>query len=114
MGLNRICFKATITTGVLAVALALPWIANAQSVLRVVPQADLKILDTVQTTNNITSNHGYMIYDTLFSLDSKFTPKPQMAESFNKSPDGLVWKFKLRPNLKFHDGQAVTAKDAVA
>ena len=46
-----------------------------RSVLRLVPQADLKILDTVQTTNNITSNHGYMIYDTLFSLDSKLEPQ---------------------------------------
>jgi peptide/nickel transport system substrate-binding protein len=89
-------------------------VARAQSVLRLVPQADLKILDTVQTTNNITSNHGYMIYDTLFSLNSKLVPQPQMVESHSKSPDGLLWKFKLRPGLKFHDGQAVTAKDAVA
>ena len=57
--------------------------------LRLVPQADLKILDTVQTTNNITSNHGYMIYDTLFSLDSKLVPKPQMVESYTRSADGL-------------------------
>ena len=55
--------------GVLVAGLASS--AGAESVLRLVPQADLKILDTVQTTNNITSNHGYMIYDTLFSLDSK-------------------------------------------
>ena len=73
--------------------------------LRLVPQADLKILDTVQTTNNITSNHGYMIYDTLFSLDSKLMPKPQMVESYTKSADGLTWTFKLRPGLKFHDGR---------
>ena len=45
--------------------------AGAQSVLRLVPQADLKILDTVQTTNNITSNHGYMIYDMLFAPNAK-------------------------------------------
>jgi peptide/nickel transport system substrate-binding protein len=57
-------------------------------VLRLVPQADLKILDTVQTTNNITSNHGYMVYDTLFALDSKFVPKPQMVESHTRSPTG--------------------------
>ena len=88
--------------------------AHAQSVLRLVPQADLKILDTVQTTNNITSNHGYMIYDTLFSLDSKLMPKPQMVESYTKSADGLNWTFKLRPGLKFHDGQPVTSKDVVA
>src|SRR5438132_5942076 len=114
MGLNRRGIKAAMAAASLAIILAVPWTAHAQTVLRIVPQADLKILDTVQTTNNITSNHGYMIYDTLFSLDSKFVPKPQMVESFSKSPDGLTWKFKLRPGLKFHDGQPVTAKDAVA
>src|SRR6476469_898986 len=88
--------------------------ALAQSVLRLVPQADLKILDTVQTTNNITSNHGYMIYDVLFSLDSKLVPKPQMVESYTKRADSLNWTFKLRPGLKFHDGQPVTSKDVVA
>ena len=93
--------------------LAVP-VALAQTTLRLVPQADLKILDTVQTTNNITSNHGYMIYDTLFSLDSKLAAKPQMVESYSRSPDALTWKFKLRPGLRFHDGQAVTADDAVA
>ena len=110
---RRNAFRAT-AAGALALILASPWSAIAQSVLRLVPQADLKILDTVQTTNNITSNHGYMVYDTLFSLDGKLAAKPQMVESYSKSPDSLTWKFKLRPGLKFHDGQAVTAKDAVA
>src|SRR4030095_5116681 len=114
MSLNRRGFKAAVAAGTLAIIAAAATTAYAQSVLRVVPEADLKILDTVQTTNNITSNHGYMIYDTLFSLDSKLMPKPQMVESYTKSADGLTWTFKLRPGLKFHDGQAVTSKDVVA
>ena len=113
MGLDRHGIKGALAA-ILAIVLAAPLCAHAQSVLRVVPQADLKILDTVQTTNNITSNHGYMIYDTLFSLDSKLMPKPQMVESYTRSPDGLNWTFKLRPGLKFHDGQPVTSKDVVA
>ncbi|MFJ1260461.1 ABC transporter substrate-binding protein, partial [Cupriavidus sp. CuC1] len=39
--------------------------ANAQDaskVLRIVPQADLKILDPIWTTAFITRDHGYMIY----------------------------------------------------
>ncbi|MET0682096.1 MAG: ABC transporter substrate-binding protein, partial [Casimicrobiaceae bacterium] len=113
MGLNRRGIKGALAA-TLAIVLTGPMSAHAQSVLRLVPQADLKILDTVQTTNNITSNHGYMIYDTLFSLDSKLMPKPQMVESHTKSADGLNWTFKLRPGLKFHDGQPVTSKDVVA
>ena len=114
-GTDRWGIKLAMTTFALAMVVSVaPAAVRAQSVMRLVPQADLKILDTVQTTNNITSNHGYMIYDTLFSLDSKLVPKPQMVESYTRSPDGLTWSFKLRPGLKFHDGQAVAAKDAVA
>jgi peptide/nickel transport system substrate-binding protein len=88
--------------------------AGAESVLRIVPQADLKILDTVWTTNNITSNHGYMIYDVLFAPNAKLEYKPQMVDTYSKTADGLVWRFKLRDGLQFSDGSPVQAKDAVA
>jgi peptide/nickel transport system substrate-binding protein len=34
-----------------------------------------------------------------------------VAESWTESPDGLVYEFKLRPGLKFHNGDPVTAED---
>src|SRR5262245_27801406 len=34
-----------------------------------------------------------------------------MAESWEESPDGLAYEFKLRKELKFHNGDAVTAED---
>jgi peptide/nickel transport system substrate-binding protein len=34
-----------------------------------------------------------------------------LAESWSESPDGLVYEFKLRPGLKFHNGDAVTSED---
>jgi peptide/nickel transport system substrate-binding protein len=37
-----------------------------------------------------------------------------MVEAEEVSPDGLVWTFRLRPGLKFHDGEPVLAKDVVA
>ena len=98
--------------GVLVAGLASS--AGAESVLRIVPQADLKILDTVWTTNNITSNHGYMIYDVLFAPNAKLEYKPQMVDTYSKTADGLVWRFKLRDGLQFSDGSPVQAKDAVA
>ena len=109
---NR-ALRGMATAFVLAVAGALCSASLAQTTLRIVPQADLKILDPVQTTNNITSNHGYMIFDVLVALDEKLQPKPQMVEGWEKSADGLTWKFKLRPGLKFHDGTPVTSKEAV-
>jgi peptide/nickel transport system substrate-binding protein len=41
------------------------------------------------------------------------TYSPLLAESWEKSPDGLVWTFKLRPNVKFHDGEPMNAEAVV-
>ena len=88
--------------------------ATAESVLRVVPHANLTLLDPGWTSIYITRNHGYLIYDTLFALDSSGKPRPQMVDTWTESPDRLTWTFKLRYGLKWHDGQNVTAEDYVA
>jgi peptide/nickel transport system substrate-binding protein len=36
---------------------------------------------------------------------------PSLAESYTESPDGLVYEFKLRRGVKFHNGDPVTADD---
>ena len=97
-----------------AVPLALAGLAQAETVMKVVPQADLKNLDPIWTTAAITQNHGYMIYDTLFAMNSKLEPKPQMVDTWTKSADGLQWSFTLRKGQKWHDGTPVTAKDVAA
>ncbi|TWS99867.1 ABC transporter substrate-binding protein [Reyranella sp. CPCC 100927] len=86
----------------------------AQTVLRFVPHADLRSVDPVWTTAYVTRNHGHMIYDQLFSLDSKLRPQPQMVESWTVTPDKMQWEFTLRPGLNWHDGKPVTAEDCVA
>ena len=48
--------------------------------LRVVMQSDLKIVDPVWTTAYIVRNHGFLIYDMLFALDSKLAVRPQMVD----------------------------------
>ena len=85
-----------------------------QKVLKFIPQADLRILDPIATTAYITRNHGYMVYDTLFSIDEKFQVKPQMADKWEMSKDGLTYTFTLRPGLKFHDGAPVKSADCIA
>ena len=99
---------------VIAAAPALPP-AQAQSAktLRVVMHSDLKIIDPVWTTAYIVRNHGYFIYDTLFALDDKLQPQPQMVERWAVSDDQLTWTFTLRDGLKWHDGTPVTAADVL-
>jgi|SRR5215472_7884014 len=82
-----------------AALVALPLGAHAEKVLRVVPHADLKIVDPYTTTATITLMHGQMIYDQLFGWNSKLEPKPQMVDHYEISPDKLVDTFTLRSAL---------------
>src|SRR3954467_5204510 len=38
-------------------------------------------------------------------------PMPQLATEWTVSPDNLLYTFKLRDGVKFHDGQPLTAED---
>jgi peptide/nickel transport system substrate-binding protein len=82
--------------------------------LRFIPQTDVQVLDPIWTTAYVTRNHGYMVFDTLFAIDSKFKPHPQMVDRFEISPDNLNYSFVLRDGLKFHDGQPVRGADCTA
>ncbi len=106
--------RRTLLGGLAASALAAPAIAQAAKTLRFVPQANLSALDPIWTTATVTSNHGFYIYDTLYSADPALTPKPQMAEGHELSADGRVWRFRLRDGLRFHDGEPVRSQDCIA
>lgn len=54
------------------------------------------------------------IHRSLYRWDaSTSTPKPDLAESVSVSEDGLVYTYKLRPNIKFHNGRQLTADDVI-
>jgi len=82
--------------------------------LRLIARSDLRVVDPIWTTAYVTRNHGYMIFDTLFALNSGFKPRPQMVSDYSVSPDGLIYRFTLRDGLKFHDGQPVSGADCIA
>lgn len=82
--------------------------------LRFIPHANLTVLDPVFTTAGITNEHGYLVFDFLYALDSKLRVRPQMAEGHTVADDGRTWTIKLRPGLLFHDGTPVRAVDCVA
>jgi peptide/nickel transport system substrate-binding protein len=80
-------------------------------VLRFVPQANLSLLDPIFTTAGPTTCHGWAIYDTLFGINAKREPGPQMAEGYTLSDDGRSYLIPLREGLKFHNGEPVRAQD---
>jgi len=100
---------------VLAGVMALGTAAHAEpTTLKVAAHASLRLLDPLTSTADITRDHGYAVYETLFSLDSKYEPQPQMVSDYSVSDDGLTWSFTLREGLKFHDGAPVTSEDVIA
>lgn len=56
----------------LAASLAGPGLLRAQAAttLRFTPQQDVVTLDPVTTTAYATRNHGYMVFDTLYGMDT--------------------------------------------
>ena len=52
-----------------------PAFAQGDKTVRAVMHAEVKWVDPHWTTANITQQHGYMIYETLFALDSKGNPR---------------------------------------
>ena len=93
--------------------LARPAIAQGASakVLRFVPQADLANPDPIWTTATVATNHGYMVWDTLYGIDDALIGKPQMCAGHEVSSDELTWTFTLRDGLKFTDGEPVRGID---
>lgn len=56
---------------------------------------------------------GGNIYEGLLRYDENLKPHPLLAESWTVSDDGLTYTFKLKPNVKWHDGKPFTADDVV-
>ena len=107
--------KAFPIAALLAAAFVAPTVAFAQpKTIKAVMHSDLKVLDPIWTTANIVRNHGYMVWDTLFAMDERLSPQPQMVDTWTLSPDLLTYSFTLRDGLKWHDGAPVTAEDCIA
>lgn len=53
----------------------------------------------------------YGLHDSLFKPMPEGRMTPSLAESYTESSDKLSYEFKLRPGVKFHNGEPVTAED---
>jgi peptide/nickel transport system substrate-binding protein len=97
-------------------ALALPGVARsaAATTLRFVPIIDLAFVDPIYSGAFVSRNHGYMVFDTLYGMNTRLEPSPQMVAGHTVSDGGKLWELKLRDGLCWHDGERVLARDCVA
>lgn len=53
------------------------------------------------------------MYEGLVGWNEQNMPEPRVAESWTVSEDGLTYTFKIKPNVKFHNGKTVNADDVI-
>lgn len=75
--------------------------------------ADATTLDPGKSTQVLTVNYFFNLYDTLTRWDADLKLQPALATSW-RNVDPTTWEFKLRQGVKFHDGSPLTAEDVKA
>jgi ABC-type transport system substrate-binding protein len=68
-------------------------------------------LDMHQTGTASSGRVLQNIHSSIVTVDKDLNVIPGLAESFEVAPDGLTYTFKLRPNVKFHNGATMTSAD---
>jgi 4-phytase/acid phosphatase/peptide/nickel transport system substrate-binding protein len=71
-----------------------------------IPGFDPLKVGVYDTSANIAAS---LILETLVGLDDNGKAKPKLAVSWSNSDDFKTWTFKLRPDVKFHDGTPFNA-----
>src|SRR5262249_12160161 len=87
-------------------------IAAAQTTLRIGLAEDPDILDPTLARTYVGRIVFASFCDKLFDIDEKLNVVPQLALSHETAPDGKTVTIKLRPNVKFHDGEPLDAEAA--
>ena len=81
--------------------------------LTVISQSSIKSLDSDFSGAYVARAVAVHMWEYLFAMDETFTPQPLMIDTWSLSSDNLTYTYTLREGLKYHDGKAVTAEDAV-
>src|ERR1700676_2967442 len=85
--------------------------ASSQT-LRYANQGDLKSLDPYTLNETTTHAHLGQVYEGLVTRDKDLKTVPALAESW-ETPEPTRWRFHLRKNVKFHNGDPFTADDVI-
>ena len=86
--------------------------ARAQTTLRIGLAEDPDVLDPTLARTYVGRIVFSAVCDKLFDIDEKLNIVPQLALSHETSADGKEVTIKLRPGVKFHDGEPLDAEAA--
>ncbi|MFT3664496.1 ABC transporter substrate-binding protein [Piscinibacter sp.] len=94
-----------------AVLAAAASFAHAQT-LRWASQGDPQTMDPHSQNESLTNMMNAQVYEKLVNRDKRLGIAPALATEWQQAGPTL-WRFKLRPNVRFHDGTPFTADDVV-
>jgi len=63
--------------------------------------------------NQVDQDLTFLIFNGLTHLDGQGNLRPDLATQWHVSPDGLTYDFQLRPNVRWQDGEPLTADDVL-
>src|SRR5712692_10390304 len=86
--------------------------ALAQTTLRIGLAEDPDVLDPTLARTYVGRIVFASLCDKLFDIDEKLNIVPQLALSYETSDDGMEVFIKLRPGVKFHDGEPLNSEAA--
>jgi peptide/nickel transport system substrate-binding protein len=95
-----------------ALLLSLAATVHAQTTLRIGLAEDPDVLDPSIARTYVGRIVFASLCDKLFDIDEKLNIVPQLALSYETSADGKEMTIKLRPGVKFHDGEPFDAEAA--
>jgi peptide/nickel transport system substrate-binding protein len=87
-------------------------LAVAQTTLRIGLAEDPDVLDPTLARTYVGRIVFASLCDKLFDIDDQLKVVPQLALSHEAAPDGKAVTIKLRPGVKFHDGEELNAEAA--
>ena len=103
-------FVCTILFSAVILCLLLSPASAAKDSITVAFSTKFTTLDGYQTTQRANINIGYLMWDPLLERDpDDGTLHPHLVTSW-KNLDPKTWEFKLRPGVKFHNGNALNAE----
>ena len=111
-GYQRKMKKSTANRIVILLLFASGMAAAHARILRYATQDEPQTLDPHSASLAVTTRLLSNVYDGLVGRDKHFKLVPWLAVSWTQL-DAKTWRFKLRPDVKFHDGSSFTADDVV-
>jgi peptide/nickel transport system substrate-binding protein len=70
-------------------------------------------LDPGLNTSTIDYTRGRAHYNALCQINDDLSTRPELAEEYSSNANATEWTFKLRKDVKFHDGSKFTADDVI-